>query len=163
MPWVRARRAYICYRCKERIKRGERYFIHSGGKEPGGEKDYPSYRRTYRYHRICKSLSGRKEAWMTGNLKAFLKAVKEGPKLTEEIPVNPALVNSCYRKAVMMGLPVYKHIFYSHRTKEVIFFMQKHEKECLRRVKRLGKSDHNFHYHHRSIIGSKGTAPSKRS
>lgn len=163
MPWFKARKAYVCSRCREPIKKGDVYLCGSVGKKGKNGKVYPSSSKTYRYHLECRSLSGKKEASLTKSLDAFIRSIGKGPKMTQEIPISPALVNACYRKAVMMGLPVYKHVFYSHRTKEVIFFMQKHEKECLRRVKRLGKSDHSFHYHHRSIIGSKGIDPSKRS
>jgi hypothetical protein len=153
MPWFKAKKAYVCSRCRERIKKGDVYFCGSVGKKGRNGKVYPSPLKTYRYHMECKSLSGRKEASLTKSLDAFIRSVGKGPKMTQEIPILPALVNICYRKAVMMGLPVYKHIFYSHRTKEVIFFMQKHEKECLRRVKRLGKPNREFHRQQGSILG----------
>jgi len=154
MTWSHARKEYLCFRCRGLIKLGERYFFHSaGGRFSKHGARYPSSCRTYRYHPVCKSTSGKKESHLTENLHLFIEAVKDGPKLTKEIPISPQLVNCCYRQAVMMGLHIYKHVFY-HRTKEVIFFMDRDKVQCLKRVEELNNANHDFKRQHKSILGA---------
>lgn len=147
MPWARARNRYQCFRCKDNIEVGETCFF------SGDNKKY------YRYHAICKSISGRKEATMTKNLASFIKQVEKGPKMNSELEMaeghsHSCLIPSLYRNCVMMGIPIYKHIFTSsgNQGKRIIYFMHKDRRRALKIVLSLCNNRQNYIKEHAGSI-----------
>ena len=145
MPWGKARNRYQCFRCKGYIDAGEMHF-YSG--------DNVKY---YRYHAICKSISGRKEATMTKNLASFIKQVKKGPILSNEFVIvrgHCCMPSTLYRNCVMMGLPIYKHVFTvsGNHGKQVIYFMHKDRHKALERVLELCNNKQNYIREHVEAI-----------
>lgn len=146
MPWThRATRNYRCFRCKQLIRKGTSLWF-TGANQHG---------KYYRYHPLCKSLSGRKETTMTKTLRTFIKEITKGPKLPEEFTVGSVRAAQLYRMCVMMGLPVYKHIFNCKGCtsgRKVIYFHHKDRHKALRIVRELTKGRGNFFKQRASAI-----------
>jgi hypothetical protein len=119
-----AKKSYICFRCKEIILAGEEYYFSQGSKTG----------TCYRYHPICKSISGKKESYMTENLSKFIEAVEEGPKLVSEFPMIAQNVSPCYQKATMMGIHVYRTEFSTPRSTNTIYYLHKHRRLAWKRM-----------------------------